>query len=76
MIERRQQNDPVMKAAENALLGAFTTSSVASIAPYIIHSVSFGDELGEQGDYWLSDMQSFKTKLATYGVLISVSGKQ
>jgi len=68
-----QQNDPIMNAAENALLGVFTDPDVGSIAPYIIHSVAFGDELGEQGTYWLPDMKSFKSKLLTYGVPITIT---
>jgi len=68
-----QQNDKVMNEAENALLGVFTNSEVGSIAPYIIHSVAFGDELGEQDQYWVGDMTSFKGKLAKYGVPIAIS---
>jgi len=68
-----QQNDKVMNQAENALLGVFTDSEVGKIAPYIIHSVAFGDELGEQGNYWISDMENFKTKLSKYGVPLTIS---
>jgi len=63
-----QQNDPLMTKAENALLGVFNDSEVGSIAPYIIQSVAFGDELGEEGDYWLSRAKTFKAKLAKYSV--------
>jgi len=68
-----QQNDPVMDAAENAFLGVFNDPQVGSIATYIVHSVAFGDELGEQGNYWLSDMSNFKAKLAKYQVPITIS---
>jgi len=68
-----QQNDPIMDAAENAFLGVFTDNEVGSIAPYIVHSVAFGDELGEQGGYWLQPMASFKSKLAKYGVPLTIS---
>eukprot|EP00026_Physarum_polycephalum_P003789 Phypoly_transcript_03803.p1 GENE.Phypoly_transcript_03803~~Phypoly_transcript_03803.p1 ORF type:complete len:709 (+),score=102.89 Phypoly_transcript_03803:251-2128(+) len=68
-----QQNDGVMNAAENALLGVFNDPEVGSIASYVIHSVAFGDELGEQGNYWITPMQNFKAKLAQHGVLVSIS---
>jgi len=68
-----QQNDPVMNKAENALMGVFTDGEVGSIAPYIIHSIAFGDELGEQGDYWLSRMQSFKNRLSQYKVPLTIT---
>jgi len=68
-----QQNDPVMTAAENGFLGVFNNSEVGSIAPYIVHSVAFGDELGEQGTYWLSRMTTFKTKLAKYSVPLTMT---
>jgi len=68
-----QQNDQVMYEAENAFLGVFSDSEVGSIAPYIIHSVEFGDELGEQGDYWIPLMQDFKNKLAKYQIPITIS---
>jgi len=68
-----QQNDPVMTKAENGLLGVFNNSEVGSIAPYIIQSVAFGDELGEQGSYWLSRMKDFKAKLSKYGVPLSMT---
>jgi len=68
-----QQNDQKMNAAENALMGVFTNSEVGSIAPYIIHSVAFGDELGEEGNYWVPLLQSFKTRLAQYSVPISIT---
>jgi len=68
-----QQNDQKMNAAENAFMGVFTDATVGSIAPYIIHSVAFGDELGEEGNYWVSLMQSFKSRLAQYSIPISIT---
>eukprot|EP00026_Physarum_polycephalum_P006573 Phypoly_transcript_06621.p1 GENE.Phypoly_transcript_06621~~Phypoly_transcript_06621.p1 ORF type:complete len:298 (+),score=41.45 Phypoly_transcript_06621:790-1683(+) len=68
-----QENDPIMHAAEDAFMGVFTDSEVGSIAPYVVHSVAFGDELGEQGDYWLQPMSEFKAKLAQYGVPLAIS---
>jgi len=68
-----QQNDNIMDKAEAAFLGVFTDSEVGKIAPYIIHSVAFGDELGEQGTYWLSRMKDFKTKLSAYSVPITIT---
>lgn len=68
-----QQNDPVMNSAENALLGVFNDPEVGSIATYIIHSVAFGDELGEQGNYWVNDLKNFKAKLAQYQVPITIT---
>jgi len=67
------QNDPVMTKAENAFLGVFNNSEVGKIAPYVIHSVAFGDELGEQGNYWLSKMKDFKAKLTPYGVPLTIT---
>jgi len=68
-----QENDSVMNDAENAFMGVFTNSEVGSIAPYIIHSVAFGDELGEEGNYWVSKMQSFKSQLAPYKIPIAIT---
>jgi len=68
-----QENDPVMRQAEDALMGVFTDSEVGSIAPYIIHSVAFGDELGEEGNYWVNDLADFGRRLNQYGVLLSIS---
>jgi len=68
-----QQNDNVMNKAENALLAVFTNSEVGKIAPYIIHSVAFGDELGEQGNYWLPKMKDFKAKLAVHNVSVTIT---
>jgi len=68
-----QQNDNVMNKAENALLGVFNNSQVGQIASYIIHSVAFGDELGEQGNYWISRMKDFKTKLSKYNVPLTIT---
>jgi hypothetical protein len=67
------QNDPVMYSAEDAFLGVFNDTEVGSIAPYIIHSVAFGDELGEEGDYWVSRMRDFKAKLSKYSVPVSIT---
>lgn len=67
------QNDSLMNAAENAILGVFTDPTVGSIAPYVIHSVAFGDELGEQGFYWINAMSSFKSRLAPYGIPLTIS---
>jgi len=68
-----QQNDGIMNEAQNALMGVFTDGEVGKIAPYVIHSVAFGDELGEQGTYWLDKMKNFKNQLAKYGVPISMT---
>lgn len=68
-----QQNDAVMTKAENALLDVFTNAEVGQIAPYIIHSVAFGDELGEQGTYWLAKMKDFKGKLVKYSVPLTMT---
>jgi len=68
-----QQNDNVMNAAENAFMGVFNDKEVGQIASYIIHSVAFGDELGEQGDYWLSRMRDFKAKLMQHNVPITMT---
>jgi len=68
-----QENDAVMTKAENGLLGVFNNTEVGSIAPYIIHSVAFGDELGEQGTYWLAKMKDFKAKLSKYNVPITIT---
>jgi len=68
-----QQNDPVMTKAENGFLGVFSDSEVGPIAKYIVQSVAFGDELGEQGNYWISRMTDFKTKLSKYGVPLSIT---
>jgi len=68
-----QQNDNIMREAENAFLGVFNDSQVGSIAPYIIHSVEFGDELGEEGNYWVSRMKDFKSKLSPYSVPITIT---
>eukprot|EP01117_Protostelium_nocturnum_P009675 TRINITY_DN3457_c0_g2_i3.p1 TRINITY_DN3457_c0_g2~~TRINITY_DN3457_c0_g2_i3.p1 ORF type:complete len:283 (-),score=67.74 TRINITY_DN3457_c0_g2_i3:49-897(-) len=66
-------NNNLMYQAENALLGVFQDSEVGKIASYVIHSVAFGDELGEQGDYWLPLMKEFKGKLSQYGVPLTMS---
>jgi len=68
-----QQNDNVMTKAENAFLGVFDNSEVGQIAPYVIHSVAFGDELGEQGNYWISRMTDFKAKLSKYSVPLTIT---
>jgi len=67
------QNDPAMTAAENAFLGVFSDNEVGPIAQYIVHSVEFGDELGEEGNYWLSRMQTFKTKLAAHNIPLTIT---
>jgi len=68
-----QQNDALMTQAENAFLGVFNNTEVGSIAPFIIYSVTFGDELGEEGTYWLPKMKDFKSKLSKYGVPLTIS---
>jgi len=68
-----QQNDREMNAAENAFMGVFNNSEVGSIAPYIIHSVAFGDELGEEGDYWVSRMQDFSSRLGKFSVPLTIT---
>lgn len=67
------QNDQVMHKAESAFLSVFSDSEVGKIAPYIIHSVAFGDELGEQGNYWLSRMKDFKSNLSKYAVPLTMT---
>jgi len=67
------QNDPIMKQAEDAFMGVFNNSEVGSDAPYVIHSVAFGDEVGEEGDYWVSRMKTFKGKLSKYSVPVSIT---
>jgi len=54
-------------------LGVFSDPDVGKDASYVIHSVAFGDELGEQGNYWISDMKAFKTKLQPYGIPLAIS---
>jgi len=68
-----QQNDPIMQEAENAFLGIFSNSEVGNISSYIVHSVAFGDELGEEGNYWVSRMKSFKQQLAKFNVPITIT---
>jgi len=68
-----QQNDPIMKQAENAFLGVFNDTEVGGIAPHIFYAVAFGDELGEEGDYWVSRMKDFKEKLSKYSVPVSIT---
>jgi len=46
---------------------------VGADAPYIIHSVEFGDELGEEGNYWLTPMKAFKDQLAKFSVPITIT---
>ncbi|PRP87585.1 hypothetical protein PROFUN_04612 [Planoprotostelium fungivorum] len=68
-----QRNDTYMYKSEDALMGVFEDPEVGEISPYVIHSVAFGDELGEQGDYWLPLMKEMKAKLARYDVPITVT---
>jgi len=67
------QNDPIMDQAEKAFLGLFSDPEVGKIAQYLIHSVEFGDELGEEGNYWLSRMRDFKGQLANVNVSITIT---
>eukprot|EP00026_Physarum_polycephalum_P012907 Phypoly_transcript_13255.p1 GENE.Phypoly_transcript_13255~~Phypoly_transcript_13255.p1 ORF type:complete len:353 (-),score=30.86 Phypoly_transcript_13255:19-1014(-) len=67
------QNDPIMHGAENAFMGVFDDPEVGPIVPYVVHSVAFGDELGEQPDYWVRPMNDFKKKLAKYKIPIAIS---
>jgi len=67
------QNDPIMKQAEDAFMAVFNDTQVGSIAPYVIHSVAFGDEVGEEGDYWVSRMKAFKTRLSKFSVPITIT---
>jgi len=66
-------NDKLMKQAENALLAVFQDAEVGKFAPYVIHSVAFGDELGEEGQYWMKPFNDLKAKLAKYGVPLTIS---
>jgi len=68
-----EQNDPIMYGSENAFLGVLSDPHVGPIVPYIVHSVAFGDELGEQDDYWLQPMSDFKEKLARYSIPLAIS---
>jgi len=62
-----------MRDSENAILSVFEDSELGKIAPYVIHSIEFNDEVGEEGDWWMDPLKQFKARAAKYGVPVAIS---
>jgi len=66
-------NDAKMKASENAIAAVFDDPQLGRFAPYVIHSIEFNDEVGEEGNWFAGPFKSFKARMAKYGVPIAFS---
>lgn len=52
------------------------SSKYGAIAPYVFHSAEFGSEPigdGVDGDNFISDLASFRSKMKSYGVPVAIS---
>lgn len=66
------------KTGQANLYSLFTTSSYASIAPYVVHSASFGSEpIGDGVDggttQFIADLAKFRSTMNGYGVPVGIS---
>lgn len=67
------------KTSEADLFDLFTTSSYASVAPYVVHSASFGSEpIGDGVDGgvdggFIDDLGSFRKKMNGFGIPVGIS---
>ncbi|KAM0752462.1 hypothetical protein T439DRAFT_355307 [Meredithblackwellia eburnea MCA 4105] len=71
-------NQNLWKTGQSNIYSLFTTSQYASIAPYVVHSASFGSEpIGDQVDggatQFVSDLQNFKAKMNGWGISVGIS---
>ncbi|GAA5831040.1 hypothetical protein JCM3766R1_006214 [Sporobolomyces carnicolor] len=61
---------------ERAIYELFENSAYAQIAPYVVYSASFGSEpIGDwvDGDDFVKDLASFRTKMKAFGVPVGIS---
>ncbi|GAA5882841.1 hypothetical protein JCM16303_002489 [Sporobolomyces ruberrimus] len=59
-----------------SLYKLFESSSVSAIAPYIVHSASFGSEPigdGVLGDDFISKLAAFRSKMNSFGIPVGIS---
>ncbi|KAL8293208.1 hypothetical protein RQP46_000902 [Phenoliferia psychrophenolica] len=66
------------KSSQASLYTLFTTSSLASVAKYVVYSASFGSEpIGDQVDggtsNFIADLASFRTKMNAFGIPVGIS---
>lgn len=74
MIRPSQQE--LWRQTQASIYQLFTSSSYAAVAPYVVHSASFGSEPigdGVGGGNFVADLKSFKTKMNSFGIPVGQS---
>ncbi|KAK4703018.1 hypothetical protein P7C70_g3200, partial [Phenoliferia sp. Uapishka_3] len=66
------------KTGQSNLYSLFTTSKYAAIAPYVVHSASFGSEpIGDTVDggttQFIADLAKFRKKMNGFGIPVGIS---
>lgn len=64
------------KETESSIYDLFTNSTYAAVAPYVVHSASFGSEPigdGVDGDNFITDLAAFHTKMNSFGIPVGIS---
>ncbi|GAA5831412.1 hypothetical protein JCM5353_005715 [Sporobolomyces roseus] len=71
-----QEDQTLWTKGQSSIYELFTTSSLASIAPFVVHSASFGSEpIGDwvDGDNFVRDLASFRSKMKSFGIPVGIS---
>ncbi|ORY90145.1 hypothetical protein BCR35DRAFT_317079 [Leucosporidium creatinivorum] len=64
------------KKTHSSIYELFTTSTLADVAPFVVHSASFGSEPigdGVDGSNFISDLTAFREKMNGYGIPVGIS---
>lgn len=64
------------KKTQSSIYELFTTSTYADVAPFVVHSASFGSEPigdGVDGSNFISDLTAFRKQMNEYGIPVGIS---
>ncbi|GAA6059862.1 hypothetical protein JCM10212_007067 [Sporobolomyces blumeae] len=71
-----QDDQTLWEKTQSSLYELFETSEFANVAPYVVHSVSFGSEPvgdGVLGGDFVAQLGEFRTKMNAFGIPVSIS---
>ncbi|GAA5908940.1 uncharacterized protein JCM6883_002559 [Sporobolomyces salmoneus] len=71
-----QEDQELWRKGQESIFDLFENSTYSQIAPYVVYSASFGSEpVGDwvDGDNFVKDLTSFRTKMRSYGVPVGIS---
>ncbi|KAL8791308.1 MAG: hypothetical protein Q9195_005927 [Heterodermia aff. obscurata] len=71
-----EDDQTLWKKTQSSIYSVMTSSKYGAIAPYVFHSAEFGSEPigdGVDGDNFINDLASFRSKMKSYGIPVAIS---